>query len=169
MIGSEKNNVILWATKNIMSINTNKSKILIFRRKSPHNCILPQEFFGITCCQNIKLLGITFNEALDFNEHFHAVVKKASQRLYFLRVTKPCLSKKELWKIYFAHIRSILEYGAPLFSSLSKNLSATIEKVQRRAHLIICGAHCRDCSFATLSERRVELSSRLFGRGVGSI
>ena len=55
LIGSEINNVILWATKNIMSINTNKSKILCFRWKSPHNCILPQECFGMTCCQNIKL------------------------------------------------------------------------------------------------------------------
>ena len=129
MIGNEINNVILWAT------NTNKSKILYFRRKSPHNCILPQEFFGITCCQNIKLLGITFNEALDFNEHFHAVVKKASQRLYFLRVTKPFLSKTvSLENLLCAHQKHIRIRCPIIFFPIEKNICCDRESAKSASH-----------------------------------
>jgi hypothetical protein len=164
LIGNEINNVLTWAHKNNMTINTSKSKILYFRRNSAQNCILPHEFFSIKCCSILKLLGVTLNEHLNFKDHFEFVLKKASQRLYFLRILKPYRTKIELWRIYFSIIRSILEYAAPIFMALPKGLSDNIEKLQRRAHRIICGEHCVTCNIPSLSSRRIIMGTRLFNK-----
>lgn len=147
-----------------MTINTEKSKIIYFRRKTSRECILPHELYSIKSCTCLKLLGVTFNENLDFKEHFKIVIKKASQRLYFLRILRGTHTKSELWNVYFTLIRSILEYAAPLFMAITKNVSSSLEKLQRRAHRIICGLHCVDvnCALSSLEDRRVLLSTRLF-------
>ena len=168
VLGNEINNVLQWSITNNMKINTQKCKILYFRRASPNNCILPHEFHGINCCTNLKFLGITLNENLDFKEHFGLVLKKASQRLYFLRILKRSHDIVDLWKVFFALIRSVLEYAAPIFMALPKNISEKIERIQRRAHRIICGDHCTNCSLPTLADRRVILGTRLFNKIINS-
>ncbi len=70
LLGAEIKNMLNWATNNKIKMNTNKSKIIYFRRKTPHECILQHEFYVIKCCISLKILGITFNEKLDFKEHF---------------------------------------------------------------------------------------------------
>jgi len=119
----------------------------------------------------IKLLGITFNERMCFDEYFNAVITKASQRLHFLRLLKKNLTKQQLWNIYNSLIRSILEYAAPIFIALPSYLCDRLEKLQNRAHNIICGYTLNDnyhrernCDgvVKTLKDRRIELSLKLF-------
>ena len=92
------------------------------------------------------------------------IIKKASQRIYFLGILKRTHTKSKLWNVYFTLIRSILEYAAPIFMAISKNLSSSLEKFQRKAHHIICDSLCVDvnCALSSLADRRVLLSARLF-------
>ena len=73
------------------------------------------------------------------------------------------MSTSELWKIFNGLIRSVLEYAAPLFISLTKSLCKQIESIQKRAHNIICG-DVQDCGcvLIALESRRTELALRLF-------
>ena len=160
---NEIENVCLWANSNRLIINAGKSKVLYFNKNSTTLCLLPHDIFGITVCKTLKLLGVTFNERLDFAEHFNLVLKCASQRLHFLRVLKPIYSKEQLWKVFNSLIRSILEYACPLFMKLPKYLCLEIEKIQTRAHRIICDQSiiC-NCQVGSLESRRVELGRRLF-------
>ena len=130
-----------WSNANNMMINSNKSKIMYFKRMSVNLELLPQSIFNIRTCNQLKLLGVHLDPLLTFEEHFNAVLKRASQRLYFLRVLKKTHSKTELWLIYNIMIRSILEYASPLFMSLKKSLVKRIESLQKRAHRIICDAN----------------------------
>jgi len=95
--------------------------------------------YGIQAVSTLKLLGVTFDVKLDFKEHFIDILKRASQRLYFLRILKKHFGKDKLWYIFFTLIRSLLEYAAPLFMCLPKSVDEWLEKLQRRAHRIMCG------------------------------
>jgi hypothetical protein len=163
---NEISNVFNWADNNRMMINNKKCNVLFFKKPNAFRCLLPNSIMGIKSCQNLKILGITFNEKLCFKDHFNLVLKRASQRLYFLRVLKNYYNKKELWNIFNTLIRSILEYANPIFVNLPTETCLKIESIQKRAHKIICGfdnyKNCTECILIPLQERRKTLAMRLF-------
>ena len=77
------------------------------------------------------------------------VVAKASKRLHILRVLKRGLvPPADLLKVYFALIRSVLEYCCPVWhNALPVKLSDSIERVQKRALRIIFPALPRGLSY----------------------
>ena len=94
---------------------------------------------------------------------------KNSKRLYFLRQLKRShVATRELLLFYITCIRSILEYGSPVFHlSLPSYLSEDIERLQKRAVKIIYP----DLSYAkalelswllTLYDRRGAIAAKLF-------
>ena len=94
---------------------------------------------------------------------------KASKRLHTLCVLK-CggVSPADLLKVYFALIRSVLEYCCPVWhNALPVKLSDSIERVQKRALRIIFPAlHYQEALATTgsvsLHTRRMELCTKLF-------
>ena len=116
-----------------------------------------------------KVLGVTIQSNLKWNLHINEVVAKASKRLHFLRVLKRGgVPPADLLKVYFALIRSVLEYCCPVWhNALPVKLSDSIERVQKRALRIIFPAlHYQEASATTacvpLHTRRMELCSKLF-------
>jgi hypothetical protein len=160
---NEMSHVHIWAEKNIMQINAEKSKMLFFTKMNTTSITLPNELFSIKSVSTLKILGITFDKKLEYKEHFKQVLKSASQRLYILRVLKNVMTKLELWNIFNSLIRSLLEYASPLFISLPKSLCSNIERILKRAHKIICGniTNC-GCVLITMENRRLDLALRLF-------
>jgi hypothetical protein len=162
VIKLEIENIVSWSSKNGMKINDSKCKLLYFRKNSPNLYILPPNIAGIDEVNICKLLGITFTNNLSFKTHFAMLIKKASQRLYFLRVLKKNFDAQKLWNIFFMVIRTLLEYAAPVFVSLPQYIVDQLEKLQRRAHFIICGLNCYKCSIPSLEHRRIIIALRLF-------
>ena len=60
-----------------------------------------------------KILGITLDEQLNFQENVNKTEKKASIALRILREVKGIskISSKKLIKLYVTLIRSVIEYG----------------------------------------------------------
>ena len=60
-----------------------------------------------------KILGITLDEQLNFQEHVNKTEKKASIALRILREVKRVskISTKKVIKLYVSLIRSVIEYG----------------------------------------------------------
>ena len=71
-----------WCENHGMSINFSKSKLPdVNFSHSPLAPILALENVSV-----LKILGLVFNEKLTWNDHFHLLRKKLSQRLHVLRV-----------------------------------------------------------------------------------
>ena len=98
------------------------------------------------------------------------IVKKATKRLYSLRVLrKACVQQADLVRIYCLLIRSVLEYGAPVWSALPGYLTNAIESVRRRALRIICPLVGYETAlistgFVSLEARRANLLTKYFSK-----
>ena len=111
-----------------------------------------------------KVLGLTLCNTLKWNDNINGIVTKASKRLYILRVLKGAgVFPSDLLNVYFALIRSVLEYCCVTWSDgLPLCLSDKIERVQKRALRILFPIpHYNDalslCKITRLDARRDNL------------
>ena len=81
-----------------------------------------------------KLLGVYISNDLRWNYHIEFIFKKASKRLFSLRVLRKAGVPSKLIRLkhYLTTIRSILEYGAQVWKDIPAFLSDKLESVQRR-------------------------------------
>ena len=130
-----------WAVQNDMKLNGKKCKEMLIsflydQPDIPRLCIdgLPLELV-----HTFKVLGLTLNDKLKWQENVEIMVKKAAKRLYILRVlSRINVPSVDLLTIYFSLVRSILEYACPVWhTNLPQYLSDKIEHVQKRAFRII--------------------------------
>ena len=81
----------------------------------------------------IKDLGINFDSALTFRNHFDDIVKKSLATLGFvIRNTKTFTSIMALKILYYSLIRSRLEYGSVIWDPYYHVSILKLENVQRR-------------------------------------
>ena len=97
------------------------------------------------------------------------LVRKISTRLYFLRqLKKSHVATRELLLFYITCIRSILEYGSPVFHrALPSYLSEDLERLQKRTMKIIYPqlSYAKALELAgllTLYDRREAIAAKLF-------
>ncbi len=76
-----------WCQENHLSLNINKTKELVvdFRRQSREHTPITIDKTPVERVNSFKLLGIHITEDLTWSAHTDAVLKKAHQRLFFLR------------------------------------------------------------------------------------
>ena len=88
---------------------------------------------------NVKILGVTITDTLQWNNHVTEIIKKANKRLYFIKLLKRAsVPQMDILNFYCTCIRPVLEYCAPVFHhSLPAYLSDDIERIQKRALSII--------------------------------
>ena len=118
---------------------------------------------------SVKLLGLNISSNLKWNAHVSELVRKVSTRLYFLRqLKKSHVATRELLLFYITCIRSILEYGSPVFHrALPSYLSEDLERLQKRAMKIIYPelSYAKALELAgllTLYDRREAIAAKLF-------
>ncbi|XP_039647286.1 uncharacterized protein LOC120553194 [Perca fluviatilis] len=102
-----------WCRANNLLLNTSKTKELIvdFRRKKTD---IQPLLIGGTCVERVsdfRFLGVNIMEDLIWDAHTTELVKKAQQRLYFLRVLRRNnIPQKQLVSFYRCSIESIMSY-----------------------------------------------------------
>ena len=128
--------VIDWSEKNLFQLNGDKTKELTitFRHNSPKFPRALIDGLPIESVEKTKLLGVTINSSLTWNDHIEDLVKKAFRNLYFLvQLKRAQIPPKGLVAYYSACIRSTLDYACPLFHhALPKYLKARPRKGAKR-------------------------------------
>lgn len=152
IIRVEHSHMLEWSETTKLKVNVDKTKCMFV---TPALRTITPTLPSIKIVQELKLLGVVFTSNLKWEAHVKSTVRTASQRLYVLRLLRSLVSRDDLFRIYFGVVRSILEYASPVFIGMLQQDSVKLERVQRRAHRIICGENCNCSVLSLLSDRRI--------------
>ena len=75
----------------------------------------------------IKLIGVTIDNLLSFQTHIKGIFRKVNAKVLILRRICKHIPPDIMIKLYKAFILPHFEYASPLFTGLSKGLSAKLE------------------------------------------
>ena len=130
-----------WCQDNNLDLNVDKTKEMIidFRKfKNTKECLLVngKEVENVS---TFKLLGILLSDDLKFQKNNQAVLKKARQRLFFLRTMKSAgFSCKVMHNFYKAIIESVLTYAIIVWGgSLAKKDKRKLDSFIRVASRLV--------------------------------
>lgn len=110
----------IWCTRNCMSVNVEKTKIVHFRNKAKErtNVVFCLGESVVEICNSYKYLGVVLNEFLDFTETANVLAESASRA--FSSLIHSLFNKTDLMfatykKIYSSKIIPIMDYSASVW------------------------------------------------------
>ena len=129
-------NLFSWLYKWRLKMNINKCCYTIFARKGRKELALFLKGERIPYNPNTVFFGITFDEHLNFGDHFSKLKGRALKRLNIIKIFSHRswqISKKTLINIYKALIGSIFDYSFFTIASVANSNLNLIQTVQNRA------------------------------------
>ena len=139
-----------WSNTWKLYFNVSKCKVMhlgldIDRQRQPYYMHNNGQTNRIDTCDQEKDLGVTFDEKLLFYKHINNVISKANQMLGLIKRSFSYMNKHIFLKLYKSLVRPHLEYGNIIWHPLFKKQSIAIERVQRRATLLL--KECKSMSY----------------------
>lgn len=134
LIQRDLNSLYQYYTRNNININISKCQCISFTRcKKPINYMYSFDNKIIERVDAVRDLGVMLDSKLLFSQHVDSIVNKASRNLGFvMRTCKPFRNLHSLKIVYFAYVRSILEYCSPIWSPQYKVYNSRLEGLQKR-------------------------------------
>lgn len=112
-----------------LKVATPKSAVLHFGKQNPntsyHLCGLP-----IPSCSSIRDLGFRIDTTLKMSVHINNIVSQATRKTNMLFLVFKSKNPTVLLKAYTVYVRSILEYGTPVYSPSFTTDVKSLEHVQ---------------------------------------
>lgn len=125
---SDLNALSSWCYDNKLSINTNKTKLMILgtnRHTKLDNLPIPLSLNSqpLDIVPTYKYLGLTLNSQLTFREHTTQIINFASYRINSLIFFKKYVNHNTLLQIYKTTILPIFEYANIIHPLVPKHLN----------------------------------------------
>lgn len=132
------NNFTTWCNINLMDLNTNKCKYMVFTRSFPINGLYEMNNLRLEMVETFNDLGILLDKHLDFRDHISKTINKAKGVLGFIkRWAKEFSDPYTTKQLYTTLVRPILEFGSVIWDPFYNVHSNSIESVQKQ-FLIFC-------------------------------
>uniref|UniRef100_A0A3B3DDJ9 Reverse transcriptase domain-containing protein n=1 Tax=Oryzias melastigma TaxID=30732 RepID=A0A3B3DDJ9_ORYME len=138
-----------WSASNNLALNASKTKeiILDFRRNRGTHTLLELNGEQVEQVESFKFLGVHISANLSWETNTKALVKKAQQRLHFLRVLRrQQIHQKLLVTFYRSTIESLLTYTVSVWHS-----SCTVADRKRLQKVINTAQKIIGCSLPTMA------------------
>ncbi len=140
-VNDELNNIHEWLCANKLTLNTGKTKYLIFQpiQKQTYNLYLPLKLSDeyLNHSYSVKYLGLILDSHLSWQNHIDYISKKISKSLNIMTKVKKYLGKKALISIYYSLVYPYLMYGCILWGNNYNASLSPIIRLQNRAIRII--------------------------------
>ena len=153
-----------YADQNNMRLNLDKTKLMLFNPCSSKD-FMPEIKINetrIELVEESKLLGIIITSDLKWEAHTNYMIRRCNSKLWVIRRLKKLgASKEDLLDIYCKHVRSILEFAAPVWNpALTGEDIINLERIQKTVLHIILGEQYTSYSCALKSTGLLKLSDR---------
>jgi hypothetical protein len=123
---------INWFTINKMKANPNKFQALYLSRDSDSSVHFNINESVLTPDKTVKLLGVTIDDKLCFDNHISHICQKAGKQINALRRLTNVLNTDSKLKIYDSFIYSNFNYCPVVFNTYSKQHCRKLDKLQQR-------------------------------------
>ena len=130
-LGKDTKIIIKWFRDNYFQLNADKCHLLISHHSK--NILINVEDEIIECSGSVKLLGVTIDNKLNFDELISKLCKKASQKIHVLARISNCMSQDKLRIIMSAFIESQFGYCPLVWMFHSRALNNRINRLHERA------------------------------------
>ncbi|GFU53043.1 RNA-directed DNA polymerase from mobile element jockey [Trichonephila clavipes] len=135
----------IWLTKWRISINTEKTNAIIFRKRRSQTMPTQLKLFdeSIDWTFETSYLGLTLNDNLTYRPHFNEIKKKYWSKhfsLIELLGKKSKLSLKNRIFIFKTYLRPILTYGCAIWGAAGNNHLEDLQRLQNKVLRIIARA-----------------------------
>ena len=153
-----------YAETNKMTLNTQKTKLMIFNPCKSKD-FMPELKINQTrvdLIEETRLLGIVLRSDLSWSANTNYIVQRCLNKTWMLRRLKRLgANMNDLLEVYKKQIRSLAEYGVPVWnSSLTGEDIVNLERIQKTALHIILGTEYKSYNHALKSTELEKLSDR---------
>ena len=131
---NEAKSLLQWLQNNAFKANLDKSHLLLNSTDTSLSAVIDGHV--INNKNLVKLLGISIDNELKFNEHVSKLCKKASQKLHALSRVSPYMSENRR-HIMKAFIQSQFGYCPLIWMCHSRALNTRINRIHERALHIV--------------------------------
>ena len=138
--------VVNWSSSNKMLLNESKTKSMLVTgkrlvKKMDHSALqLRLKSSELNQVHSQKLLGVTIDSQLSFDQHVDDLCKKLAQRIAVLRKIRRSLPLDQRKLYYNAMIKQIMLYASTVWTSCSVENIQKVFRLQKRAARVILGA-----------------------------
>ena len=146
-INSELEKISNWVNANQLTINPEKTNILVIppKLKSTHDKIVVNiNSTPIKIVKEVKYLGIIVDNKLTFGPHIAHLESKLSRAIGILSKLKHFLPSPLLLKLYYALFHSNLLYGLLVWHNTFKTYTSKITGLQNKAIKLISNSKRTD-------------------------
>nr|CAH7712431.1 unnamed protein product [Callosobruchus chinensis] len=144
LLQSQLNKLELWCQRTGLFFSPEKTKSIIFSKKTVHQPLLTLQNSPISYTNEIKFLGLIFDHRLTWKTHIKELVESCHKRMNVLK----CLSNKcwgadgkTLLSIYRHLIRSKIDYGCMVYASAKCSTLKQLDSIHHAALRLILGAY----------------------------
>ena len=127
-----------WCNKNSMVIHPDKTKSMIIaprQKQQLHKPVLNLSL-GSSNIEQVnchKLLGVTIDTCMTWNNHIENIMKKLSRNIFLLYKLKQFAQQKHLQLFFNAHILSHINYASTIWDGCSQDTLKKLNALHRRA------------------------------------
>ena len=100
----------------------------------------------ISTMDSVKLLGVTIDKRLDFNEHVATLCKKAARQINALQRISKFIDYEGRLRIYESFITSNFEYCSTVYNNFVISQDRKMEKLNKRALKLVSNDYTKSYS-----------------------
>lgn len=128
------NKLATFYSDNNITVSIPKCQCISFtRKKKPLSFCYKLNNTPLTRVEQVRDLGVCLDSKMSFNNHVDNIVKKSYRSLGFvLRTCKPFTDENSLKIVYYAYVRSTLEYACPIWYPIYAIHKDRIENIQKK-------------------------------------
>ena len=132
---TEVDKIAEWLNTNKLSINTSKTKFILFRsskKKKKHVVRLSINNDDIKQVKSTTFLGVVIDECLSWNDHIDSVAKKIVKSAGIIAKIRHFTNLNTLKLIYYALVYPYLIYGNLIWSNTYKTRIQKLTNIQKK-------------------------------------
>lgn len=135
-----------WTNANKLSLNTEKTKYIVFSKPKSRIIINTQLVFNneiISSLQHVKFLGVYLDNKMTWNIHINHICKKISKGIGIICKARKSLDEKTLITLYHSFVYPYVSYGIEIWGKAINNYLSSIFRLQKKVLRIIAHVKMR--------------------------